>query len=102
VKVEWSAFAVEQLANIHDYLARNSTPYALRVVDRLLNRSEQIGVFPHSGRVTPEFQQPQVREVLEGTYRIIYRILSDRVEVITVVHQAQRLDSRNLPLKPDV
>ena len=38
----------------------------------------------------PEFDLPQVREVIEGPYRIIYRILPDRIDVLAVIHGAQQ------------
>jgi toxin ParE1/3/4 len=44
------------------------------MVDRVTRRSQQIGSFPLSGRVVPEFGVGQIREVCEGPYRIIYHI----------------------------
>ncbi len=52
------------------------------MVDRLTRRSEQIGDFPYSGRKVPEYDRDDLREVIEGSYRIIYRILSDQIDVI--------------------
>ena len=69
MKVHWTDTAVEHLAKIHAYIAQDSPAYASRVVDRLTRRSKQIGRFPNSGRVVPESDHPQVREVIEGAYR---------------------------------
>jgi len=52
-------------------------------------RSGQIGRFPHSGRKVPDYDRDDVREVIEGSYRLIYGILADRVDVLTVMHCAQ-------------
>src|SRR2546430_16208928 len=41
---------------------------------------------PESGRSVPEYHQPDVREVLESPYRIIYRVHEHRVEILAVVH----------------
>lgn len=46
--------------------------------------------FPLSGRVAPEFNLPQIREVLEGPYRIIYYIKPDQIDVIVVIHGARK------------
>jgi len=62
----------------------------LRVVDRLTRRSRQIAQFPQSGRAIPEFDDPQVREVIEGSYRIIYRIKKNQIDVIAVIHGARQ------------
>jgi toxin ParE1/3/4 len=91
VKVHWTDTAVEHLRAIHTYIAKNSPQYALRVVDRLTRRSQQIAEFPLSGRVVPEFEAPQIREVLEGPYRIIYYIKPDQVDVLAVIHAAQQI-----------
>jgi len=88
VKVVWSDTALAQLQSIHDYIAQNSEFYAKRTVDRLTNRSKQIGQFPYSGRKVPEFDTDTVREVLEGQYRIIYEITRDQINVASVVHSA--------------
>jgi addiction module RelE/StbE family toxin len=91
VKVHWTDTAIEHLQAIHDYIAKDSPQYALRIVDRLTRRSQQIAEFPLSGRVVPEFEVPQIREVLEGPYRIIYYIKPDQVDVLAVVHAAQQI-----------
>ena len=90
MNVKWTDNALEQLSAIHEYIARSSPEYAQRVVDRLTNRSQQIGSFPLSGRVVAEFDLPQIREVLEGPYRIIYHIRPTQIDVIVVIHSAQK------------
>jgi plasmid stabilization system protein ParE len=44
-----------------------------------------------SGRVVREFEHGQIREVLEGPYRIIYYIKPDEVEVLAVIHGARAI-----------
>jgi addiction module RelE/StbE family toxin len=90
VKAEWTDNALEQLWAIHEYIAQNSLEYAQRVVDRLTRRTQQIRDFPLSGRVVPEYNAPQIREVIEGPYRIIYYIKSDQIDVLAVIHGAQK------------
>ena len=65
--------------------------YADRTVDRLTRRSEQVGQFPRSGRMVPEYQVADIREVIERPYRIIYRIKPDQIDVLAVFHSAQEL-----------
>jgi addiction module RelE/StbE family toxin len=90
VKVEWTDAALEQLWAIHEYLAQSSPQYAQRIVDRITSRTQQIRNFPLSGRVVHEFDAPQIREVIEGSYRIIYYIKSDQIDVLAVIHSAQQ------------
>ncbi|MCA1595143.1 MAG: type II toxin-antitoxin system RelE/ParE family toxin [Chloroflexi bacterium] len=51
MNVVWTDAALGHLQAIHDYIARNSETYAQRMVDRVTKRSEQIGLFPLSGRM---------------------------------------------------
>jgi len=84
--VHWTDLAVENLADIHEQVSRTSPGYATLVVDRLIRRSDQIGTFPNSGRIVPEFADPRIREVLEVPYRIVYRVMYDQIDVLAVVH----------------
>lgn len=66
MKVLWTETALAQLLSIYDYLSQTSPHYALRVVDRLTKRSIQISGFPNSGRMVPEYELNEIREVIEG------------------------------------
>ena len=87
--VIWTETAQEHLDEIYRYIARDSAFYAKRMVDRLTRRSTQIAGFPFSGREVPEYCLKQIREVIEGSYRIIYYIKSDGIDVLAVLHCAQ-------------
>ena len=90
MRVQWTSTAIGHLQNIYTYIRQGSPEYALRVVDRLTRRSEQIGQFPESGRIVPEADFPQIREVLEGPYRVMYHIKPDQVDIIAVIHGSQQ------------
>ena len=89
MKVLWTASAVAQLQSINDYIAQTSPEYAMRIIDRLTRRSIQIAAFPFSGRIVPESERDDVREVIEGLYRIIYLVESTQVQVVAVIHGAR-------------
>jgi toxin ParE1/3/4 len=91
MKVHWTDTAQEHLAAIHAYIAQDSPEYATRTVDRLTRRSQQIASFPLSGRRVPEYDMDQIREVIEGAYRIIYHIKSDQIDVLAVLHAAMNV-----------
>ena len=74
MKVLWTESALGQLQGIYDFIAQTSPEYALRMIDRLTRRSIQIAQFPFSGRMVPEYEENEVREVLEWPFRIIYFI----------------------------
>ena len=91
MNVHWTDTALHHLDAIHRYIAQDSPAYAKRMVDRLTRRSQQIAEFSLSGRMVPEYEMTQIREVVEGPYRIIYYIKPDQIDVLAVVHGVQDL-----------
>jgi len=93
MKVFWTETAVNHLSAIYNYISQNSPQYAQRLVERLTRRSEQIANFPFSGRIVREFETEQIREVIEGSYRIIYYIKPEQIDVIAVLHAARNIEN---------
>jgi len=87
--VFWTSTAEGHLDSIYSYIAKDSPQFAKRMVDRLTCRSIQIAEFPLSGRSVPEYKMDQIREVIEGPFRIIYYIKPDQIDVLAVIHAAQ-------------
>ena len=94
MKVRWTATAERQLDAIHQYIAQDSPAYAQRMVDRLTRRSQQISAFPSSGRKVPEYDSVQVREVIEGPYRLIYIIKPGQLDILAIIHGAQDISAK--------
>ncbi|MEM7588162.1 MAG: type II toxin-antitoxin system RelE/ParE family toxin [Acidobacteriota bacterium] len=95
MRVHWTGTAKEHLTAIRDYIARDSPLYARHMVDRLTHRSRQIAENPLSGRRVPEYELDQIREVIEKSYRIIYHIRADRIDVLAVIHSAMEVLPRD-------
>ena len=91
MNVVWTNSAKRRLRLIHDYIAQHAPDAANNVVRRVLRRSRQIAEFPQSGRQVPELDHPDIREVLERPYRIIYLVRVDQIDVLTVMHTRQLL-----------
>jgi plasmid stabilization system protein ParE len=91
MKVAWTATAQDHLDAIYSYISQDSSHYALRMVDRLTRRSQQIADAPFSGRRVPEYDLEQIREMIEGAYRIIYYIKPDQIDVLAVIHGARNV-----------
>jgi toxin ParE1/3/4 len=60
------------------------------VVTRLVAAVRRLGDYPLSGRVVPELGRPTIREVIDGSYRIVYRVTPDAVQILAVVHATRR------------
>ena len=91
MKVHWTNTAEGHLDAIFTHIVQNSPEYAKRMVDRITRRSQQIAEYPLSGRRVTEYDFNQIREVIEGSYRIIYHIKSDQIDVLAVIHGAMNI-----------
>jgi len=90
VKLIWTDQAIEDLGNIGDYIALNSEKYARITVQKLFDRTEVLKTYPKSGRIVPEKNEENVRELIDGNYRIIYEIFSGEVIYILAVYHSAR------------
>ena len=91
MNVVWSPLALERVSEIALYIARDDPDAADRWVVSLFERVEQVQDFARSGRRVPEIGRVDIRELLYGNYRIIYRIESKRIAILTVRHGSQLL-----------
>jgi len=82
--VTWSPQSVRDLEAIHAYISEESTRYADLVVGRLVAAVERLQAFPESGRTMPERVDPSIRELIVGSYRVVYRLRPGLVEIATV------------------
>jgi hypothetical protein len=57
MKIVWTGFALEDLSLIHEYISKDSKIYTDRVIDKIINRVDQLQAFAKSGRVVPEFMR---------------------------------------------
>jgi toxin ParE1/3/4 len=97
MKVVWSDPAVEDLESIWDHVAQDSPENARRLVGRLVESVEHLETFPRMGRTVPEDDSGTSRELLVESYRIIYDVGSEKVEILGVVHGSRDLSSGLLP-----
>lgn len=91
-RVIWTRQAVEDVEAIKAYVARDSEQYAKLLAERLVAAVDRLEAFPVSGRVVREVGDDSLREVIYGSYRIVYRVRTDSVEIVTVYHAARLPD----------
>jgi len=95
-EVRWTPQAADDLEAVADFIATDSPYYAKLFTMDVLAAVERLADFPNSGRVVPELKDPAIREILFGSYRIVYRVKGDVVELLTVYHGARLLDPSRL------
>jgi plasmid stabilization system protein ParE len=96
MKVVWSDDAVWALVALETRLAqRYSSDKAARIVEDLVRRVDRLEDHPQLGRVVPEYGQWQLRELVDRWNRVLYRLRSDALEVVTIVPTRIPLDERD-------
>ena len=89
-KVVFVPRARDDLRSIVQFIARrNSSEIAERIGMDLITKALSLSTFPERGRIVPELKNPQVREIFYKTYRIVFRIQGQTVEVIRFWHAAR-------------
>jgi len=88
-QVIWAPSALDDVESIAEYIAKDSVEMASLFVSRLFDATDRLQEFPFSGRIIPEINNPDCREVIYGTYRIMYRVEKDEVWVTGVIHGAR-------------
>jgi plasmid stabilization system protein ParE len=88
--VIWTARARSDLKAIHDYIAKDSPINAKRVVREMHRKAAGLAETPHLGRVVPELEDPDIREIPAYSWRLIYHLREQRVFVITVIHKRRQ------------
>ncbi len=92
MKVIWSPLSLQRVDEIVDYIAKDDPAAARRWAGALVERVQQLEDYPERGRTVPELFRPDVRELLYGEYRIIYRLDTSAVEILTVRHGRRRFE----------
>ena len=91
MKILWSERALTDLREIRDWIASDSPTYALRMIERIVQQTEQLAMLPRRGHAVPEAQSADILEVHAEPYRIIYKVSSESVGILTIVHMARHL-----------
>ena len=97
VKIVWTELSVSELKEIFDYIAIDSKRYARNQIERIKSKTLILKTLPEIGRMVPELENPEIRELIEGNYRIVYRIKSQNIaEILTIHHSSRDFSSREL------
>jgi toxin ParE1/3/4 len=88
-RVVWTEPAVSDLNGIHAYIARDAEVYADATVLEIFEAVDRLAQFPCSGRVVPELDEDNTREIIVGSYRVMYDTSGEVVRILAVVHGAR-------------
>ena len=90
-KLVWSPIALDDLHDIVVFIARDNRDRAMSFGYELISQTDRLQEFPEFGRVVPEYQDHNMREIIFRPYRIVYRINHGRkqCEIARVWHSAR-------------
>ena len=91
--LRWSLAAERDLRLLEEFIAHESPLRAVAFVDRLIQSAEILRSTPQLGRSVPEFDRPEVRELIFRGYRVVYVLDASVVTIARVVHGARDLAS---------
>ena len=89
VNISWSQLALDDLKNIHAYIALDSQYYATNFIEKLVKKIKLLEKYPSSGRIVPEFENAEIRELIEGKYRIVYKLGESEVTILRIQNFAK-------------
>ena len=93
----WSPLAIQRVNDIAQYIAQDYYDAAIKWIDTIFEQVERLISFPQSGRILPETNRKQIREILYKNYRIIYRLDEQTINILTVRHRKQILPLDEIP-----
>ena len=96
MKIIWSPLSIERITEIAKFIAEDKPGAADKWIDSIFSTTEKLIEFPQSGRMVPELDHEEIREITHGNYRIIYQISSENIEILTVRHGRQLLSETDL------
>ncbi len=91
MRIIWSPLVVDRASEIADYIAQDKPSAAEKWIDTVFSKVEQRKSSPEIGRIVPEINDSQFRELIYGNYRIIYRIETKQISILTIRHGRQIL-----------
>jgi addiction module RelE/StbE family toxin len=95
-QVIWAPKAIDDLESLVNYIYGDAPITAKRFAQKVLARVELLQIHPLSGGFVLEDESRTYREVLQGNYRIIYRVQADMVYIVALHHAARLLDPGEL------
>lgn len=89
------AFAESALVDLEDivawYAEQKVPDVGERLVREIFAKVERLAEFPESGRIVPEFEVKNVRELIHPPFRVVYRIDTTEIWIIRVWRSERQL-----------
>ena len=91
MKIIWSPLAIDKATEIAEYISQDNPTAARKWIDKIFHNVGLLESSSKTGRVVPEIERQEIRELIHGNYRIIYRIEKKSMSILTIRHGKQLL-----------
>ena len=91
MRIIWSPLAVDRALEIAGYIAQDKPSSAKNWIDTVFSKVEKLKSSLEIGRIVPEINDSQFRELIYGNYCFIYRIETKKISILTIRHGHQIL-----------
>ncbi len=96
MKIIWSPVAIERVTEIAEYIAFDNPTAAQKWVEQVFTKVGLLQSSPQMGRIVPEIEREEIREIVYGNYRIVYHLSVRKISILTVRHGKQILPEEEL------
>ena len=85
VRVRWSESALDDLDRALAYIAADNPGAAKKLGRKARESTRKLKDYPDSGRVVPEIQNIEIRELIVGPFRLIYRRTRSEARIVCIL-----------------
>ena len=88
----WSDPAVDDLEAAVTFIAKDSDAYARSLAQLAVDAAESLRRFPNRGHRLPDPKLARFRELIIGSYRLVYLVERKRVLIVAILHGHRALE----------
>ena len=96
LKLVWTNEALNRLTEIDDYISYDSIARARKFINNIIKSTTSIPQYPQKGRIVPEFNISELREIIYKNCRIVYRIKKDQIQILTIFEAHRLIRSKEI------
>jgi plasmid stabilization system protein ParE len=94
--VKWTIPAKDDLKAIYEYIALDSKFYAKKIIREVVTISSTIPDMPERGRIVPETDKKEIRELFIYSYRLIYQLSPNEISILAVIHGSRNITASDI------
>jgi toxin ParE1/3/4 len=97
VQVNWSRQAIEDIYAASEYHRQMSVKYSDMLVNKIFEKAHLLENHPRLGRMVPELDREDIRELIYKQYRLVYRLVDDsRIDILAIHPSSRPLSDKSI------